>query len=73
MTAEEQEVIRIRDRLCGGVIESRALVGEGTEENVIYCVPSERAYYIALGDPSLSREEDIFCSKCLFLQKISLI
>ena len=65
MAAEGQKVIRICDCLCGGVIESEALEGEGTEENVVYCIPSKRAGYISLGDSSLSREEDVFCSKCL--------
>ena len=39
--------------------------GEGTEENVMYRVPSERAGYVALWDSSFRREEDVVCPKCL--------
>jgi hypothetical protein len=42
-----------------------ALEGEGAEENVVHCIPSKWAGYISLGDSSLGREEDVFCSKCL--------
>ena len=56
MAAEGQKVIRICDCLCGGVIESGALQGEGTEENVVYCIPPKRASYVALWDSSFSRE-----------------
>ena len=65
MAVEGQEVIRICDCLCGGVIESGALEGEGSEENVVYCIPSKRTGYVTLGDSSLGREEDVLCSKCL--------
>ena len=65
VAAEGEKVIRISDCLCSGVVESGALEGECAEENVVYCVPSKRASYIALRDSSLFREEDVFCSKCL--------
>ena len=56
VAAEGEEVIRISDCLCSGVIKSGALEGEGAEEDVVHCVPSKRAGYISLGDSSLSRE-----------------
>ena len=65
MAAEGQEVIRICDCLCSGVIECGALKGEGMEENVVYSVPSKRASYVALWNSSLCREEDVLCSECL--------
>ena len=63
MAAERQEIIRICDCLCGGIVKGEALEGEGAEENV-YCVPSEWAGYVALWDSSLGREENVFCSDC---------
>ena len=39
--------------------------GAGVEKNVVYCVPSKQASYVALWDSSLGREEDVFCSECL--------
>ena len=62
MAAEGQEVVRICDCLCSGVIEGGALEGEGTEENVVYCIPSKRAGYVALWNSPLCREEDVLCS-----------
>ena len=56
VAAEGEEVIRLSDCLCSGVVESGALEGEGAEEDVVHCVLSERAGYISLGDSSLSRE-----------------
>ena len=64
MAAEGQEIVRICDCLCGRVIESGALKDEGKEENVVYCIPSKRAGYVALGDSSLGQEEDVLCSQC---------
>ena len=55
----------MRSPVQWGRVESGALEGEGAEENVVYCIPSKRASYITLGDSSLSREEDVFCFKCL--------
>jgi hypothetical protein len=41
------------------------LEGEGTEEDVIYGIPSERAGYVALWNSSFRREEDVVSPKCL--------
>ena len=62
MAAEGKEVVRVCDCLRSGVIKSGALEGEGTEKDVVYCVPSERAGDITLWNSPLCREEDVFCA-----------
>ena len=56
VAAEGAEVIRVCNCVCSGVIEGGPLEGEVAEEDVVYCIPSERAGYISLGDASLCRE-----------------
>ena len=65
MAAEGQEVVRIRNCLCSWVVEGGPLEGEGTEVDVIYGVPSERAGYVALENSSFRREKDVISPECL--------
>ena len=59
MAADGEEVISVRNGLGGWVVEGGALEGEGAEEDVIECIPTEWDCDVALRDCSFSREEDV--------------